>query len=86
MFSAKTMASAWGSGREGAPGAPVFEENTSAVGLRASKHQSVETDHIYHSSSLQLYVFHVHVRRGFAGFCQNLLFPSPKFAYIKKKP
>ena len=37
VFSVKTVASAWGSGREGARGAPVFEENTSAKGFRASK-------------------------------------------------
>ena len=38
VFSVETVASAWGSGREGAPAAPVSEENTSAKGSRASKH------------------------------------------------
>ncbi len=41
VFSVETVASAWGSGREGAPAAPVSEENTSAKGFRASKHPSV---------------------------------------------
>ena len=38
VFSVETVASAWGSGREGALAAPVSEENTSAIGFRASKH------------------------------------------------
>ena len=40
VFSVETVASAWGSGREGAPAAPVSEENTSAIGFRASKHHN----------------------------------------------
>ena len=60
VFSVETVASAWGSGREGALGAPVSEENTSAIGSRASKqHTSLKTS----AASLPLCIFVAYLRQ-----------------------
>ena len=59
VFSLKTVASAWGSGREGARGAPVFEENTSAKGFRASKPRTcLKTPDSYFGTTKKVLFFH----------------------------
>ena len=72
VFSVKTVASALGSGREGARGAPVFEENTSAKGSRASKQQIASEP----QNSTPLVPIPAY-------FCLKRPILANKFAYIK---